>query len=169
MRRFIRGRKVLGYARCFGAEIVNYADDFCVLGKARAADMPAAVQRLREALKLSMNVQKTRCLRCPEEPFEFLGYRIGRNYRPFGKGAYIQTRPSSEASPTKSTGRRGRGYMMWCSSNDLTHKMHWLSAPTRAAIPGAVGAHGIVGAEPGVQDTGYARGPNVFVRISVSL
>ena len=81
----------------------------------------------------------------------------------------IKTWSSSKASPTKSTGRRGRGYMMWCSSNDLTHKMHWLSAPTRAAIPGEVGAHGIVGAEPGVQDTGYARGPNVFVRISVSL
>ena len=34
------------------------------------------------------------CLRCPEESFEFLGYRIGRNYRPNGKGAYIGTRPS---------------------------------------------------------------------------
>ena len=33
MRRFILGWKVLGYARRFGAEIVNYADDFCVLGK----------------------------------------------------------------------------------------------------------------------------------------
>ena len=29
MRRFILGWKVLGYARRFGAEIVNYADDFC--------------------------------------------------------------------------------------------------------------------------------------------
>ena len=37
MRRFILGWKVLGYARRFGAEIVNYADDFCVLGKAPAA------------------------------------------------------------------------------------------------------------------------------------
>ncbi len=45
-------------------------------------------------LKLPVNARKTRCLRCPEEPFEFLGYRIGRNYRPNGKGAYIGTRPS---------------------------------------------------------------------------
>ena len=37
---------------------------------------------------------KTRCLRCPEEAFEFLGYRIGRNYRPHGKGTYIGTRPA---------------------------------------------------------------------------
>ena len=45
-------------------------------------------------LKLPVNERKTRCLRCPEEPFEFLGYRIGRNYRPSGKGPYIGTRPS---------------------------------------------------------------------------
>ena len=38
--------------------------------------------------------QKTRCLRCPEEPLEFLGYRIGRNYRLHGRGAYIGTRPA---------------------------------------------------------------------------
>ena len=37
---------------------------------------------------------ENRCLRCPEEAFEFLGYRIGRNYRPHGQGAYIGTRPS---------------------------------------------------------------------------
>ena len=34
MRRFTLGWKVLGYARRFCAEIVNYADDFRVLGKA---------------------------------------------------------------------------------------------------------------------------------------
>ena len=94
MRRFILGWKTLGYARRFRAEIVNYADDLCVLGKAPAAEMLAAVERLMAGLKLPVNERKTRCLRCPEEAFEFLGYRIGRNYRPNGKGAYIGTRPS---------------------------------------------------------------------------
>ena len=94
MRRFMLGWKVLGYARRFCAEIVNYADDFRVLGKAPAAEMLTAVQRIMEVLKLAVNERKTRCLRCPEEPMEFLGYRIGRNYRPMGKGAYIGTRPS---------------------------------------------------------------------------
>ena len=73
MRRFILGWKVLGYARRFGAEIVNYADDFCVLGKAGAAEMLTAVNRVMERLKLPVNAQKTRCLRCPEESLEFLG------------------------------------------------------------------------------------------------
>ena len=94
MRRFILGWKVLGYARRFGAEIVNYADDFCVLGKAPAEEMLAAVKRLMDRLKLPINVQKTRCLRCPEEPLEFLGYRIGWNYRPTNGSRYIGTRPS---------------------------------------------------------------------------
>ena len=94
MRRFILGWKLLGYARRFQAEIVNYADDFCVLGKAPAAGMLAVVKRLMQVLKLPINARKTRCLRCPEEPMEFLGYRLGRNYRPTGQGAYIGSRPS---------------------------------------------------------------------------
>ena len=79
------GLVLLGHARRFRAEIVNYADDFCVLGKAPAAEMLTAVERLVAGLKLTVNERKTRCLRCPEEPLEFLGYRIGRNYRPYGK------------------------------------------------------------------------------------
>ena len=94
MRRFILGWKVLGYARHFRAEIVNYADDVCVLGTGPAADMLVAVRWLMDGLKLPINERKTRCLRCPEEPLEFLGYRIGRNYRLMGEGAYLGTRPS---------------------------------------------------------------------------
>ncbi len=94
MRRFILGWKVLGYARRFKAEIVNYADDFAVLGRAPAAEMLAAVTRLLKRLKLPMNAEKTRCCRVPEEPLTFLGYRIGRNYRRDTGAAYIGTRPS---------------------------------------------------------------------------
>ena len=81
MRRFIVGWKALGFARRFKAEIVNYADDLTVLGKAPAAAMLAAVEALMKRLKLAVNAEKTRCCRVPEEPIEFLGYRIGRNYR----------------------------------------------------------------------------------------
>ncbi len=94
MRRFIRGWKELGYARRFGAEIVNYADDFAVLGRAPAAEMRSAVERLMKGLKLPVNAEKTRCCRVPEEPMTFLGYRIGRNYRRDTGRAYIGTRPS---------------------------------------------------------------------------
>ena len=56
--------------------------------------MRTAVERLMSRLKRPINERKTRCLRCPEEAFEFLGYRIGRNDRHTGKGSYIGTRPS---------------------------------------------------------------------------
>ena len=49
MRRFILGWKVLGYARRFKAEIVNYADDFAVLGRAPAAENAGGGRRPDEA------------------------------------------------------------------------------------------------------------------------
>ena len=88
---------MLGYARHFKAEIVNYADDFAVLGRAAAAVMLAAVETLMKRLKLTMNAEKTRCCRVPEESMTFLGYRIGRNYRPGTGAAYIGTRASRES------------------------------------------------------------------------
>jgi len=95
MRRFILGWKVLGHARRFKAEVVNYADDLVVLGKASSAEMLAVVENLMERLKLTVNAEKTRCCRAPEDSFEFLGYRIGRNFRRDTGRAYIGTRPSS--------------------------------------------------------------------------
>ena len=82
MRRFIVGWKVLGNARRFNAEIVNYADDFVVCGKAPADTMRGAVEDMMQRLRLPINVTKTRSMRVPDEPLEFLGYRIGRNYPP---------------------------------------------------------------------------------------
>ena len=119
MRRFILGWKVLGYARRFGAEIVNYADDFVVLGQASAAEMLAVVNRLMEQLKLPVNAQKTRCLRCPEEPLEFLGYRIGWNYRPMGRdrhpseqderSRHLPPDQRADGPQTRKAGSRGSG------------------------------------------------------------
>ena len=85
---------MLSHARRYRSEIVNYADDLCVLGKAPAAEMLATVERLMAGLKLPVNERKTRCLRGTDEAFEFLGYRIGRIHRPTGEGFYIGTRPS---------------------------------------------------------------------------
>ena len=56
MRRFILGWKLLGFARRFGAQIVCYADDFCILGRAPSAEMQAAAHAIMEKLKLKLNV-----------------------------------------------------------------------------------------------------------------
>ena len=60
---------------------MNYADDFVICGKAPAEAMRAVVERIMGQLRLPLNATKTRYLRMAEEPFEFLGYRIGRNYK----------------------------------------------------------------------------------------
>ena len=96
-RRFLLGWKTLGYARRLGAEIVNYADDLVLGGRAPAEAMRAAVERMMERLRLPLNARKTRCVRVPEEPVEFLGYRLGRNHRPDTGREYLGTRPSVES------------------------------------------------------------------------
>ena len=73
------------------------ATHLAVLGRAPAAVMLAAVEALMKRLKLPMNAEKTRCCRVPETSMTFLGYRIGRNYRPDTGAAYIGTRPSRES------------------------------------------------------------------------
>ena len=67
MWRFILGWKTLGHARRFGAEIVNYADDFVICGQVPAPAMRAVVERMMERLRLPLNATKTRCLRVLEE------------------------------------------------------------------------------------------------------
>ena len=94
MRRFVLGWKVLGHAQRFKADIVNYADDIVILGKESAAAMREAVEDMMKRLKLPLNAEKTRCVRVPEESFDFLGYRVGRNYRRDTGRAYIGTRPT---------------------------------------------------------------------------
>jgi len=107
MRRFLLGWKTLGYARQFRAEIVNYADDFVVCGRAPAEAMRVAVERMMGKLKLPINPTKTRCVRVPEEPLEFLGYRIGHNYRPRTGEPYLGTTPSSGRSSSSRSSPRG--------------------------------------------------------------
>ena len=130
MRRFILGWKQLGYARRFGAEIVNYADDFRVLGKAPAAAMLAVVNRLMARLKLPVNARKTQCLRCPEKPIMFLGYRIGWNYRPTDGSRYIGTRPGKASVQSIGRGiseQTDRRYECWSAEEVVARLNRMLS------------------------------------------
>ena len=154
MRRFILGWKVLGYARRFGAEIVNYADDFCVLGKAPAAEMLAVVNRLMARLKLPVNAQKTRCLRCPEESLEFLGYRIGWNYRPTDGSRYIGTRPSKASVQSicrRISAHTGRRYVGWSAEGVVGRLNRMMSGMGKLLHPRT--------GPSGLQDGGPARDP----------
>jgi RNA-directed DNA polymerase len=96
MRRFLLGWKQQGWEQKLRAHIVNYADDFLILCRQKAAEAQAQMARMMEKLKLEVNQQKTRICHVPEESFDFLGYTLGRCYRVKTGQAYIGTKPSKK-------------------------------------------------------------------------
>jgi group II intron reverse transcriptase/maturase len=96
MRRFILGWKVLGHERRLDAHIVNYADDFVICCRGSAEEALPVMRDLMARLKLTINEAKTRLCRGPDEPFDFLGYTIGRCYSPKTGESYLGVQPSAK-------------------------------------------------------------------------
>lgn len=97
MRRFVLGWKRLGHEQRFGAHIVNYADDLVICCLTQADEALLAMRRIMTRLKLTVNEEKTRRCRVPEEDFDFLGYTFGRCYSGRTQRAYLGTRPSRKS------------------------------------------------------------------------
>jgi group II intron reverse transcriptase/maturase len=96
MRRFLLGWKALGHERRLDAHIVNYADDFVICCRGSAAEAMTVMRDMMARLKLTVNETKTRLCHSPDEPFDFLGYTIGRCYWSKTGWAYIGARPSDK-------------------------------------------------------------------------
>lgn len=96
MRRFILAWKKQGWEQKLDARIVNYADDFVILCRRKATEARERMETIMGRIKLTVNRQKTRVCRVPEESFEFLGYTLGRCYSTKTGRAYIGTRPSKK-------------------------------------------------------------------------
>jgi hypothetical protein len=98
MRRFVLGWKKLGLDKRLGSRIVTYADDLVILCRKGKAD--EALHQLRAImgkLKLTVNEEKTRICKVPEDEFDFLGFTFGRMYmRTTGK-AHLGLRPSKKS------------------------------------------------------------------------
>ena len=97
MRRFILGWKKLGLERRFGARIVTYADDLVICCRRGADEALSAMREIMERLGLTVNEEKTRTCRVPDESFDFLGYTFGRCYSTQTGRAFIGTRPSKKS------------------------------------------------------------------------
>ena len=89
MRRFVRGWQTLGYQEKYGARIVNYADDFVICCRDRAAEAMAQMRQMMSRLKLTVNEIKTHLRILPDETFDFLGYTFGRWYSPQTGQSYL--------------------------------------------------------------------------------
>jgi RNA-directed DNA polymerase len=98
LRRFVLAWKKLGLEQSLGSRIVIYADDLVILCRRGKAE--EALLRMREImgkLKLTVNEEKTRICKVPEETFDFLGYSFGRLYSARTGQARIGYRPSKQS------------------------------------------------------------------------
>jgi RNA-directed DNA polymerase len=129
MRRFILGWKVLGHESRLDAHIVNYADDFVICCRGSADEALTAMRDMMSKLKLTVNEAKTRLCRGPDEPFDFLGYTIGRCYSPRTGESYLGVRPSAKKlrgltrKLTEQTARRWQGLDVDEMVGSLNHLM----------------------------------------------
>jgi RNA-directed DNA polymerase len=96
MRRFIKGWKTGGHEKRLKARIVNYADDFVICCRGTAEEAMHVMRTMMSKLKLTVNEQKTRLCRLPEETFDFLGYTLGLNYDCRTGESYLGPRPAQK-------------------------------------------------------------------------
>jgi RNA-directed DNA polymerase len=121
MRRFLKAWEQRGLDRKFGSRVVNYADDFVILCRRDAVDALTEARSIFHRLGLTLNEAKTRICCAPYEPFDFLGYRFGRQYS-FGSGRpYVAAYPSGKSvCRLKDKLRRMIGtHMSWRSEGEL--------------------------------------------------
>jgi group II intron reverse transcriptase/maturase len=97
MRRFVLRWKRLGYEGKFRANIVNYADDLVICCRGQAEEVLVEMRRMMRKLKLTVNEDKTRVCRVPQQSFDFLGYTFGRRYSAKTGRAYLGAWPSKKS------------------------------------------------------------------------
>ena len=97
LRRFVLGWKTLGLEARLQARVVNFADDFVICCRGTGTMAMVAMRAMMDQLKLTVNDDKTRHCRIPQEHFDFLSYTFGRCYSTQTGRAYIGTRPSKRS------------------------------------------------------------------------
>jgi group II intron reverse transcriptase/maturase len=98
MRRFVLAWEQFGLDRRLGSCIVTYADDLVILcRRGKAEEAAQAMRAIMGKLKLTVNEEKTRVCKIPEETFDFLGYTFGRLYSPKTGQARLGMRPSRKS------------------------------------------------------------------------
>ena len=128
MRRFLVGWKVLGHEGRLDAHIVNYADDFVICCRGTASEAARVMRAMMERLGLTVNEAKTRTCRVWDEPFDFLGYTIGKCYSPKTGRAYIGTRPSKKRIQRvcRTVSERTSRRWLWRDVRDLVSDLNRL-------------------------------------------
>ena len=77
MNRLLKGWRNTKRGEQFQAHIVNYADDFVILSRAKAAEALDWTRQVVTRLGLTLNEAKTGIKQARKESFDFLGYTFG--------------------------------------------------------------------------------------------
>ena len=97
MNRMLKGWRQTGRAEQFRARIVNYADDFVILSRRKAAEALEWTREVVTRLGLTLNETKTCIRQARKESFNFLGYTFGpHRYRKDGHW-YLGASPAKKA------------------------------------------------------------------------
>jgi RNA-directed DNA polymerase len=126
MRRFVLGWKKLGWEEKLQARLVVYADDFVILCRSNAEKARRQMQVIMRTLKLTVNEQKTRVCRVPQESFDFLGFTLGQCYSPRNGRAYIGMTPSRKrvSAICQEISRMTQREFQWKSVEDMVDDLN---------------------------------------------
>lgn len=98
MRRFVPGWKILGLEQSLGSRIVAHAGDLVILcRRGKAEEASSRLHEIVGKLQLTVNEDKTRICKVPEEEFDFLRYSFGRMYSARTGQARLGYRPSKKS------------------------------------------------------------------------
>lgn len=97
MNRMLKGFRQAKRGEQFRARIVNYADDFVILSRGKAAEALKWTQGVTERLGVTLNAVKTSIKDARQEQFDFLGYTYGPRWDPRTGQRYIGFGPSKKS------------------------------------------------------------------------
>ena len=97
MNRLLKGWRNTKRGEQFDAQIVNYADDFVILSRGKAAEALHWTRQVVARLGVTLNEAKTSIKQARKESFNFLGYTFGpHRYKKDGHW-YLGASPSKKA------------------------------------------------------------------------
>lgn len=97
MNRYLKYWRQSGQGKRFGAVVVNYADDFVILSRNKAAEALEWTRGAMERIGLTLNESKTRLVKARTERFDFLGYTFGPHRFPKDGHWYLGASPSRKS------------------------------------------------------------------------
>jgi RNA-directed DNA polymerase len=97
MNRLLKGWRNTKRGEQFDAHIVNYADDFVILSRGKAAEALSWTRQVVARMGVTLNEAKTSIKQARQESFSFLGYTFGpHRYKKDGRW-YLGASPSKKA------------------------------------------------------------------------